>query len=160
MKDITGNLVYEELKSPVTAQLEVTYRCTSRCDYCYNSWRNKRDFPVNSLSEKDAFIIAKKIVDGEVFEVVLTGGEPLLRRDIIYPLAEYLSSNNVDVGLNTNLILLKDDDILKIKDSGISRVFASLPSANETLYNKITHTKSFRRVVKGIEWLDGCDKIE
>lgn len=145
---------YEELKSPVTAQLEITYRCTNRCDYCYNFWRGKEgNFPITSLSKQNAFTIARKLVEGEVFEVVLTGGEPLLRRDIIYPLAKYLSSNNIDVGLNTNLILLNENDVQKITDSGISRVFASLPSVDEKLYNEITHTKSFKKVVRGIETL-------
>jgi len=88
-----------------------------------------------------------------LFEVVLTGGEPLLRRDIVYPLAEFLSSNNVDVGLNTNLLLMNETDVQRIKDSGISRVFASLPSADEGLYNAITNTKGFRRAVRGIETL-------
>ncbi|MEK6832412.1 MAG: radical SAM protein [Nanoarchaeota archaeon] len=146
-------LIYEELKSPVTAQLETTYKCTNRCNYCYNSWRGRKNLPKTSLSKEDSFTISKKLVEGEVFEVVLTGGEPLLRRDIVYPCAEYLSSNNVDVGLNTNLILLKEEDIQRIKDSGISRVFASLPSSDERLYNEITETKAFRKAVGGMETL-------
>jgi len=144
-------LVYEELRSPVTAQLETTYKCTNKCNYCYNSWRGRKNLPKTSLSKEDSMILSKKLVEGELFEVVLTGGEPLLRRDIVYPCAEYLSSNNVDVGLNTNLILLNEKDIKKIKDSGISRVFASLSSSEERLYNEITETKAFRKAVRGIE---------
>ncbi|MBP6857261.1 radical SAM protein [Candidatus Pacearchaeota archaeon] len=144
-------IIYEELKSPVTAQLETTYKCTSRCNYCYNSWRGRKNLPKTSLSKEDSMTISKKLVEGELFEVVLTGGEPLLRRDIVYPCAKYLSQNNVDVGLNTNLILLNEDDIHKIRDSGISRVFASLPSSDEKLYNEITKTKSFKKAVRGIE---------
>ncbi len=145
------SFIYEELKAPVTAQLETTYKCTNRCNYCYNSWRGRKNLPKTSLSKEDSFIISKKLVEAEVFEVVLTGGEPLLRRDIVYPCANYLSSNNVDIGLNSNLVLLKEEDIQRIRDAGISRVFASLPSSDENLYNYITETKAFKRVIKSIE---------
>ncbi|MEM4331007.1 MAG: radical SAM protein [Candidatus Pacearchaeota archaeon] len=85
---------------------------------------------------EEAIIIGEKLVKGGVFEVVLTGGELLIRRDIVYPLSSYLSNNNIEVGLNTNLVLLKEEDCEKIKESGITRVFSSLPSFNKETYKK------------------------
>ncbi|MEM4331006.1 MAG: hypothetical protein QW273_03300 [Candidatus Pacearchaeota archaeon] len=34
---------YEQLKSSLTAQIEITYFCTNRCEYCYNSWRGRKN---------------------------------------------------------------------------------------------------------------------
>ncbi len=143
---------YRELKSPATAQIELTSNCNNLCRYCYNSFRGEKDYD-NGLQLKDSLRIGKEIVDNEVFEVVLTGGEPLLRRDLLYPLAEYLSSENVDVKMNTNLTLIDKDDPKKIEDSGILSVFGSLPSFNEKNYNRITRTERYRNAINGIEIL-------
>jgi radical SAM protein with 4Fe4S-binding SPASM domain len=101
----------------------------------------------------DSLKISKSLVDNEVFEVVLTGGEPLYRRDLLYPVASFLSSENIDVKLNTNLTLIKKEDFPKMRDSGILTVFGSLPSHNEETYNKITQTKNFGNAIKGLEML-------
>lgn len=146
-------IIYEELKSPVTAQLELTYNCTNKCSYCYNSWRGKKHYNIKEMSLEESLDICKKLVGAEIFEVVLTGGEPLLRRDVLYPCANYLSSKNIDVKLNTNLVPLKEEDCSMIKSSGITSVFASLCSYDKGTYNEITNTKAFGKAVKGLELL-------
>jgi len=143
---------YRELKSPVTAQMALTYRCNNLCRYCYNSTRGfvQQD---KGVSLEDSMKIAKQIIDNEIFEVVLTGGEPLWRRDLLYPLAKYFSQNDTDVKMNSNLVLINYEDTQKIKDSGILSVFGSLSSADETTYNHITQTKNYSKAVRGLETL-------
>lgn len=143
---------YKELKSPVTAQMALTYGCNNLCRYCYNSTRGLVEQD-KGVSLEDSMKIAEQIVDKEVFEVVLTGGEPLLRRDLLYPLARYFSKNNADVKMNSNLVLLNYEDAQKIKDSGILSVFGSLSSADEITYNHITQTKNYSKAIKGLETL-------
>ena len=149
---LNGNLRYRELKSPVTVQMALTERCNNICLYCYNSCRGEA-FQSSGLDLDSSLRIAKQIVDNEVFECVLTGGEPLLRRDLLYPIGAYLSSENVDVKMNTNLVLVEIDDPKKIKDSGMLGVFGSLSSYDERTYNNITQSNNFRRALKGIEIL-------
>ena len=140
---------YKELKSPVTAQMALTYRCNNLCRYCYNSTRGLESQDGGTSLEK--FLdIAKQIVENEIFEVVLTGGEPLLRRDLLYPLAGYFSSQGTDVKMNSNLVLINEDDPRKIRDSGILSVFGSLSSFDEDTYNFIAQTKNYRRAIKGL----------
>lgn len=143
---------YRELKSPVTAQMALTYGCNNLCKYCYNSTRGLTEQD-KGISLEDSMKIAKQIVDNEIFEVVLTGGEPLLRRDLLYPLAKYFSQNDTDVKMNSNLVLVDYEDTQKIKDSGILSVFGSLSSANKTTYNYITQTKNYSKAVWGLETL-------
>ncbi len=143
---------YKELKSPVTAQMALTYGCNNLCQYCYNStrWLGEQD---KGISLKNSMEIAKQITDNEIFEVVLTGGEPLLRRDLLYPLAEYFSQKGTDVKMNSNLVLISYEDTQKIKDSGILSVFGSLSSSDETTYNAITQTKNYSKAIRGLETL-------
>lgn len=143
---------YKELKSPVTAQMALTYKCNNLCRYCYNSTRGFESQD-NGISLIESKKIADQIINNEIFEVVLTGGEPLLRRDLLYPLAEYFSLNNTDVKINSNLVLINPDDPKKIKDSGILSVFGSLSSFDEDTYNHITQTKNYQRAIEGLEIL-------
>ncbi|NQU87143.1 MAG: radical SAM protein [Mariniphaga sp.] len=148
-----GSLItYKNLSGPIAVQLELTPRCNNVCNYCYNSWRGNKDSE-KELDLKEYMAIAKKLVKDEVFEVVLTGGEPLLRKDIVYPLADYFSKNGLKVGLNTNLTLLTQEDCDKIKDSNITRILGSLSSFDKEIYNKITQTKNYERALDGIELL-------
>jgi radical SAM protein with 4Fe4S-binding SPASM domain len=145
-------ITYKELSSPVAIQMELTPRCNNICNYCYNSWRG--DFKYEKeLSLNKYLEIAKKIVDMNIFEVVLTGGEPLLRKDILYPLANYFSKNGLEVGLNTNLVLIDKEDPKKIKDNGINKVLGSLSSYKREIYNQITQTNNFDKALRGINLL-------
>jgi radical SAM protein with 4Fe4S-binding SPASM domain len=152
MEENSSKPIYRELKSPVTAQMALTYGCNNLCRYCYNSTRGLENQD-KGMSIENSMKIAKQIVDNEIFEVVLTGGEPLLRRDLLYPLAEYFSQNKTDVKMNSNLVLITYDDTQKIKDSGILSVFGSLSSFDEATYNHITQTKNHSKAIKGLETL-------
>jgi radical SAM protein with 4Fe4S-binding SPASM domain len=68
-------------------------------------------------------------------------------------LAEYFSSKNTDVKMNSNLVLVDYEDTQRIKDSGILSVFGSLSSSNEETYNYITQTKNYSKAIKGLEKL-------
>ena len=152
MEENSSKPIYRELKSPVTAQMALTYRCNNLCRYCYNSTRGLKNQD-KGMPIENSMKIAKQIVDNEIFEVVLTGGEPLLRRDLLYPLAKYFSQNNIDVKMNSNLVLISQEDTQKIEDSGILSVFGSFSSFDEATYNHITQTKNYSKAIKGLETL-------
>ena len=147
---------YRELRTPVTAQFALTYRCNNLCNYCYNSVRSKKEI-CNGMDLKSALKVADEIIKNELFEVVLTGGEPLYRRDILYPLAQTLSSENIDVTVNTNLTLINQEDLKRIKKSGVSSVFGSVPSYDEETYNKITQSNNYKKAIKSLEQLLKAD---
>lgn len=97
--------------------------------------------------------IADSLIQSETLEIVLTGGEPLLRRDLIYPLAKKYTKNGVHVGLNSNLVKITNEDCHDILTSGISGVLGSLSSHKEGIYNQITQTNNYSNVVRGIKLL-------
>lgn len=144
---------YKELKSPLTAQIELTQDCTNKCIYCYNYWRN-RDYKLDDELSFGGFSnIIDKLSASEIFEIIFTGGEPLLRKDILYPLIEKSQKNNIDVRINSNLSLLEREDIKKLKYMNIKGMLTSLSSYNEDTHNLITQSKSFKKIIKNIESL-------
>ncbi len=70
------------LSAPLLVVLEITSRCNLKCAYCYNQFGGERrggrhDLPFGVISE-----VVEDIADNGVFEVNLSGGEPLLHPSI------------------------------------------------------------------------------
>lgn len=146
-------MIYD-IKSPILVQLEVTYDCNKNCVHCYNYWRTN-----NYIIKNKSFInkelmgkIIDDIIDAEAFHVVITGGEPLLVFDEIYPYLEKLKNNNISISLNSNLMIMNKKIAERLKLLNINHVLVSLPASNEDLDIKITNSKnSFSKTKKGIQ---------
>ena len=82
MEENSPKPIYRELKSPVTAQMALTYGCNNLCRYCYNSTRGLENQD-KGMSIENSMKIAKQIVDNEIFEVVLTGGRAIVQKRFI-----------------------------------------------------------------------------
>src|SRR5208282_3552084 len=93
---------YYSHKAPLGVLWSVTQRCNLRCPYCHASASSKNyaELPINEL-----ITVADKLLTAHPFEIVLNGGEPLLRRDI-FQLIEHLRSTNVLLSINTNGTLI------------------------------------------------------
>jgi len=84
-------------------------------------------------------------------KVRLTGGEPLMRKNIIYLVEQLAKIDGVqELTLTTNGVLLYEmaDDL---KNAGLNRVNISLDSLNPSKYSHITNGGDIHRVLKGIE---------
>ena len=130
-------------------RVSVTSRCNFRCLYCMPttpfSWEPKE----NLLSYEDMFEFIKIAIDNGITKIRLTGGEPLLRKDLdkfIKMIAEY---KDIDLALTTNGYFLKGYSKL-LKDAGLKRINISLDSLNKETYKKIAQKDVFDNVIDGI----------
>lgn len=97
--------------SPLFVSYNVTSRCNMRCVYC-GWWKmEKFELPTNK-----ALSVIDKVCSLGVPFFDFSGGEPLLRRDLI-TLAKKAASHNCLVSMNTNGTLLKKEDTSKIADA-------------------------------------------
>ena len=71
------------LRAPVMVNLELTSGCNLQCRHCYNFWREDPASMKDSIDRQKIDRVIEKIVDAEIFHVVLTGGEPFLNFDIL-----------------------------------------------------------------------------
>ncbi|MBF0486449.1 MAG: radical SAM protein [Candidatus Omnitrophica bacterium] len=106
---------------------ETTRACNLHCHYC----RMQKNAPVMELTTGEA----KKTIEGiaEAFGapiLVLSGGEPLLRKDI-YELIAFAKRIGLPTAVATNGVLLDENVAMRLKESGVSRVSISLDSVNE-----------------------------
>jgi cyclic pyranopterin phosphate synthase len=137
-----------EIKS---LRVSVTDRCNFRCRYCMPAegleWLPRDEV----LSFEEIARIVRILAAMGVEEVRLTGGEPLVRRDLpdlVRMLAETPGVD--DLSLTTNGILL-DRLSGPLVDAGLRRINVSLDSLSHTRFAEITRRDALDRVLAGLE---------
>jgi MoaA/NifB/PqqE/SkfB family radical SAM enzyme len=120
--------------TPVGVKLELTHACNFRCDFCYTDSPRHTLARTPELSDDDWRAIVDESIALSALEAVITGGEPLLRRDLALELLERLSVAGVGTTLNTNGWFVDDAvaDALARCD-GLS-VFISLDGATSATH--------------------------
>lgn len=107
----------------------LTSICNLSCKHCYYSAKLTPDPDELSTTE------LKNIIDDlallQIPTILLSGGEPLMRKDI-FDISKYITSKKIEVGLSTNGTLIKEHNIHKIKDAGINYVGISLDGFEKT----------------------------
>lgn len=151
-----GNMPYR-LKSPLSAQLELTDVCNNACLHCYNYWRYLETGQRLDIDKKDRSFshfaqLLQCLIDQEVRTVTFTGGEPFLRRDILFDLIKMAKSSGLKTGINTNGALICDDDIKKLKAVDVDYVLVSLlsnrPAVHDNIANATSHKKTSRAIAR------------
>ncbi len=132
-------------------RVSLTDRCNLRCTYCmpaeFNSW-----LPNESLLTTDELMTIIQIaVNAGITEVRLTGGEPLLRPDIVEIVRQISKLENPPkLSLTTNGIRLAQ--LAKpLKEAGLERINVSLDTLQPERFNALTHRDRFADVLAGLQ---------
>lgn len=137
-------------------RISVTDRCNFRCSYCmpkeiYNS--EYQFFKKNEILSFEEIIRLSKIFSSlGTKKIRLTGGEPLLRKNI-HILVKHLKEieNISDISMTTNGVLLSEKKANLLKESGLNRLTVSLDTLNPENFSEISGSKySPENVLEGI----------
>jgi cyclic pyranopterin phosphate synthase len=124
-------------------RISITQRCNNRCAYCHREGEVQRaNRSAELMSVEEIVRIAKIAIGLGIARIKLTGGEPLMRKDlpeIILGIAKIPGLR--DLSLTTNGLLLGGRMAKKLHDCGLKRVNISLPSLNSETYHKLTGGK-------------------
>jgi cyclic pyranopterin phosphate synthase len=132
-------------------RVSVTDRCNLRCHYCMPEtdyvWLPREDL----LSFEETARAVGVFTGLGVEKVRLTGGEPLLRRDLP-DLVRLLSRNSrlSELALTTNGLLL-EAQAKALKDAGLSRITVSLDTLKPERFREISRRDGLEDVLSGIE---------
>lgn len=130
--------------------LELSDICNETCRHCYNYWRDE-NASTTSLDEAKFDRLLALFVEQGIFHVVLTGGEPMVKFDLLEYALRRLHEANITTSVNSNLTLLRPDRAKRLVDAGLDHILTSLCSADEATNDHMTNTPgSYRRIVKGI----------
>ena len=137
-------------------RISVTDRCNFRCTYCMPKEVFGRDFQFLARGEiltfEEITRLARIFVAHGVRKVRITGGEPLLRRDIEKLIAMLTRIDGLDdLTLTTNGSLLKSK-ARGLKEAGLQRITVSLDSLDNDVFMSMNDVDfPVERVLKGIE---------
>ena len=132
-------------------RLSVTDRCNLRCAYCMPeeeyAWLPRADI----LSFEETARLIDVFADLGVDKVRLTGGEPLLRKNLAHLVKLIAAESRIrDLAITTNGILL-GQEAQALRDAGIHRVTVSLDTLKPDRFQALTRRDSFAQVLEGIE---------
>ncbi|TSH89092.1 GTP 3',8-cyclase MoaA [Verticiella sediminum] len=141
-------------------RISVTDRCNFRCSYCMPREAFGPDHPFlphgDLLSFEEIARLARIFVQRGVTKLRLTGGEPLLRRNIEALIAQLsplrtMDGRPIDIALTTNGSLLTRK-AAALADAGLRRVTVSLDALEPALFAELSDSKvSVHEVLRGID---------
>ena len=133
-------------------RVSITDRCNYKCVFCRTGQVGAQ---YAELSTADYLRLIRSFVSLGIEKVRLTGGEPLLRKDLVEIVSELASwrtqsGNPLDIAITTNGHLL-EDLANPLKNAGLSRITVSMDAVDQATFERVTRVPgSFPAVVRGI----------
>ena len=135
------------------ARISVTDRCNLRCRYCMPECGVKKIPHADILTLEEILRVARIFARLGIKKIRLTGGEPLLRRNLSLLIREMKNISGIEqIFLTTNGVLLKNlapELIL----AGLDGVNLSLDTLNDKTFSDLTRRKLFNQVMDGFNYL-------
>lgn len=126
---------------------EVTRRCNLACLHCRASAQSEP--PSDELTGEEWMGLIDEIVSLSKPILILTGGEPTLRRDI-YEIAQYATNKGLRVVLGSNGININKESVKRMKKAGIRRLSISLDGATPKTHDSFRGVEgAFNKAVRG-----------
>jgi len=148
-----SNIGYLNLKAPISMQVELTSGCNQKCIFCYNVWKEgcSKTSCIKTPTREQHHKIVDKIIKNEVFDVILSGGEPLLI-PYLEELIKKFAMKKISTMIITNGMLLTKGRVKKLKEAGLESIQVSLHHFKESINEEITGIKgSYKKTIEGIK---------
>ena len=144
----------DRTSGPSHAQIGITNACPQRCEYCYNRNRQGQVMDTNTIVKT-----AKELKDMGVVWLGLTGGEPLLNRDIVRIVESV--SGDCAVKLFTTGCTLTGEMAHQLKQAGLFSVSVSLDHWLEKEHDRgRRYEGAFREALKAIDIFQSAGGIQ
>jgi pyrroloquinoline quinone biosynthesis protein E len=135
---------------PLLLIAELSYRCPLHCPYCSNPLELAGDRQRRELATEDWARVFREAADLGVLQLALTGGEPLVRRDV-----EELVRVAADAGLYSTLVTagtpFTRKRALALRENGLDHVQISIQDSDPTESDRIAGTTSFAKKIAAAE---------
>lgn len=147
--DECGKNIFKMNEFLRSIHVEIANACNERCVHCYIPHKYKTDVMESELFYR----IVEEARDMNIIHITLSGGEPLLHRDIIGFLRK---CKELDLSINvlSNLTMLTEEVIQEMKNNPLLSVQTSIYSMNPAIHDAITKLPgSLKKTVLGLKKL-------
>jgi len=147
---MTSQLVDSFGRTHNNLRISVTDRCNIRCFYCMPAENVQFMNRTELLTFEEIEHFVRLVVPLGVNKIRLTGGEPLVRRDLDQLVGRIASIPGIsDIGMTTNGILF-GEQAQKLYDAGLRRVNISLDALDPVKFQEVTRREGYEKVVESI----------
>ena len=139
---------------PQVAALELTYRCNHKCLFCSCPWESEKEYKKAELSLQEWYTVIDELMKNGVTSFTLTGGEPLMRNDLML-IMEYILQKGAKLNIISNGRKIDDDFLDFIAKNNVS-ICISIPGietfVEHTGVDNVEHVLSLfeRTKIRGI----------
>lgn len=145
-KDTCGKEIFQDTSLLRSLHIEIANECNERCVHCYIP----HEFKLKVMEASLFYKIIEEARDLNVINITISGGEPLLHKELI-PFLKKCRALDFSVNLLTNLTLLSDDIILELEKNPLLSVQTSLYSMDPSVHDSITMVNgSFEKTKKNL----------
>jgi GTP 3',8-cyclase len=150
--DLTQTPLTDGFNRPITyLRVSVTDKCNLRCIYCMPEaglpWLHRQEI----LTYEEIAELVRAAASLGVRAVRLTGGEPLLRRDLHHLVAAIAAIPGIDdIALSTNGLLL-EEQLPALIEAGLRRINVSLDTLRNDRFEAIARRPGLERILAGID---------
>lgn len=125
---------------PTDVQFDITNRCNLNCLYCYN--KSNEFISQAEMTDSEILRVIEKIIKQlDPLIVTFSGGEPFIRKDLLFKCIKKLKHANIKTHINTNGLLLNKKIIAKLKELKIDKLSVNLENTNALKHDFIRGKK-------------------
>jgi cyclic pyranopterin phosphate synthase len=131
-------------------RISLTERCNLRCQYCMPENGVQLQDKSDLLSTEEMLKLARMFVECGVDKIRLTGGEPLVHKEIVHIASELSGMGIKTLAITTNGLTLPRK-VGPLQEAGVNLLNVSLDTLKPDRFEAITRRKGWHKVVEGIE---------
>lgn len=138
---------------PLSLTWEITSECNLRCSHCYYYNQKEKFDSINDLSTEQIMTILDDIIEMGVINIILTGGEALLRKDI-FEIIHKIKANNISIKLSSNGVLITKEIAKRLStllNPEMDDIQISLDGACDLTHDKTRGKGNFNKTIQGIK---------
>lgn len=145
---VDENVETDKYQRPILSlRISITSRCNIRCFYCHHDGVIPQEYEMTPYEIERIATVAKNL---GIRKIRLSGGEPLIRKDIVDITRKISALGFNDVSITTNGTLLEEYSE-QLKEAGLNRVNISFDTLNPSIYQFITRSNYLEKVKNGIK---------
>ena len=143
------------LSAPLKVLIELTHNCNLKCVHCFADadYCRKSDmgYIEGELITEQWYKVIDNILEAGVFEILLSGGEATMRKDLL-DIAAYIQKKGAGYCLLSNTTLIDDEMARRLKETGCEKVESNLDGYDARTYDRFRGVDgSFEATVTGIK---------